>query len=160
VLRGVETIIPPTFRHSASDRLELNIRQDLGTFKTFEPRSNTSEIELIELYNTIKRLEQAGTNVEAMRMDLYGRFSYAGSILVMGILALAISMRIENVYAGVLLSLVCTFLFYATNIFFSAMGENGTLVPYMAAWAANAIFASAGTLSILSYYINTIKRKL
>ncbi len=156
----VESIYPPTFSYKTYERLPLDIRQDLETFRSFQPKSKNSEIEIGELYSTINRLEQAGTNVEAMRTEFYGRFAYAGSIIAMGILALAISMRTESIYVGVLFSLVCTFLFYAATSFFAAMGETGALRPPVAAWASNFIFSSLGVAYILSHYIKTIRRKI
>ncbi|MDL2285450.1 LptF/LptG family permease [Desulfovibrio sp. OttesenSCG-928-F07] len=159
-LSNVESIYPEAFTYKKSETMFLNIKQDLKTFKSYQPNTKVSEIEFSELKKMIDRLEQAGTNVESMRTDYYRRFAYAGSIITMGILALAISMRTQSVYAGVFLSLVCTFVFYAATTFFGTMGEAGTLKPAIAAWAANIVFIALGLIYIVSQYIKTITRKL
>lgn len=158
-LYGVEVIEPPTFSYSQHESLELDIRQDLEAFMSYDSFTSASEIELAQLVSTIQRLEQAGTNVEGLRTEFHSRFSYAGSILVMGILALALTMFTDNIYVGVVLSLVATFFFYTGSTFFSTMGQSGILPPALAAWLANIIFSSLGLLYIFSNYLRSILRK-
>lgn len=159
-LYDVELIEPPTFGYSHHDRLEIDLRQNLTPFRSYEESAKTSEIDLLQLMDTIRRLERAGTNVESMRTELYGRFAYSGSILVMGLLALALSMRTDSLYLGVVLSLVTTFLFYVTTSFFSAMGQSGALPPPLAAWLGNLLFAALAVFYIFSHYLRTVTRKI
>lgn len=159
VLHDVEIIEPATYSYSRQESLELEIRQNLKPFENYDEDASVSDISLPQLYETIERLEKAGTNTEALKTHLQGRFSYSGSILVMGLLALAISMYTENLYLGIVLSLVCTFFFYISGAFFSAMGEAGTLPPYLAAWLSNIIFTLTVALYLASQYLRTIRRK-
>jgi lipopolysaccharide export system permease protein len=139
-LLEVETITPPDFGHKNFSLLALDIRQDLESFKNFLRYTKNSVMEIGDLRNTIKRLEQAGANMEAMRINYYGRFAYAASILVMGLLALSVSAYTENIYLGVLFSLLCVFLFFTLNTYLNTMGEIGAIPPLMAAWGGNGIF--------------------
>lgn len=160
VLYDVDIIEPPTYSYSTHERLEIPLNQELATFRNYEESAKTSDIALPELMQNITRLEQAGTNVESMRTELYGRFAYSASIMVMGILALALTMRVENLYLGVVLSLVITFLFYTIGAFFSAMGESGALPPLAASFMCNIIFTSVGVFYIFFHYIRTARRKI
>lgn len=160
ILYDVDLIEPPTYSHSMHKQLKIDLRQDLATFRTYEERAKTSEIDLPQLMETINRLERAGTNVESLRTELYGRFAYAGSILVMGLLALTLTMRVDSLYLGVVLSLVITFFFYTTGSFFSAMGQSGSLPPLPAAWASNLIFSGLAVLYIFSNYLRAAARKI
>lgn len=160
VLYDVELIEPPLYKYSTHKRLEIDLKQDLATFRSYDENAKTSEIDLSQLIETISRLEKAGTNVEAMRTELHGRFAYAGSILVMGLLALLISMRTENLYVGVILALITTFLFYTSSSFFSAMGQSGALPPPLASWMACIVFFVLAIFYILSQYLRTATRKI
>lgn len=156
-LFDVELIEPADYRYSRHESLRIDLKQDLATFSSYDDSLKVSEISLPQLADTITRLERTGTNVEALRTELYGRFAYAGSILVMGILGLALSTRVESIYLGIIAALVLTFLFYAANGFFSAMGQSGALPPQLAAWLANIIFAALGVFYIFYRYILAFK---
>lgn len=160
ILYNVQIIEPPTFSFSRHESLSLDIRQDLDTFRNYNSQDKASEIDLGQLVSTIDRLELAGTNVESLRTEFHGRFAYAGSILVMGLLALALTMRVDSIYLGVILSLVATFLFYTANSFFSTMGQSGALPPPLAAWMGNITFAAISMSYIFSHYLRTIGRKI
>lgn len=160
VLYDVELIEPPTYSHSLHAELKIDLKQDLLTFRSYEERAKTSEIDLPQLIESIDRLERAGTNVEGMRTELYGRFAYSGSILVMGLLAMALTMRTDSLYLGVVLSLVATFFFYTIGSFFSAMGQSGALPPFLGAWGANLLFSGLAALYIFSNYLRTATRKI
>jgi len=156
-LREVDSLIPQEFIHRRSPSLNLDIRQDLGSFKTFQPRSRVEDMPLDELFRLIQRLEQSGTNVKAMRSEYHNRFAYAGSVLSLGILALAISMLTENIYLAVLIALLCNFTFYAGTNFFATLSAIGALPPATAAWGANGIAAALALLYIFSHYLYRIK---
>lgn len=160
VLHNVEFIEPGAYAYSVHERMDIDLKQDLATFRTYEEKVSFSELALPQLVETINRLEMAGTNVESMRTELYGRFAHAGSILVMGLLALALTMRADSLYLGVVLALVSTFFFYVSGSFFSAMGQGGSLPPPLAAWAANLLFAGLAALFIFSNYLRTVTRKI
>ena len=160
ILYNVELIEPGIFSHSTHERLEIGLKQDLAPFRNYSESAKTSELDLLQLLETIERLEQAGTNVEAMRTELYGRFAYSGSILVMGFLALLISMRTENLYIGVILALVATFIFYTSSAFFSAMGQSGALPPPLASWMSNILFMILAVFYMSSQYLRVATRKI
>lgn len=160
VLHDVEMIEPALYKYSTHENLEIDLKQDLATFHSYEEDARTSEIDLVQLMETIERLEMAGTNVEAIRTELHGRFAYAGSILVMGFLALIISMRTENLYVGVILALIATFLFYTLSAFFSAMGQSGALPPPLASWMACILFFILSVFYMLSQHFHAAARKI
>jgi lipopolysaccharide export system permease protein len=160
VLTGVHVAKLADFERFDLERLTLPIKQDLLSFKTFEPKATPSESSLGDLYGSIERLEAAGTNVDTLRTELHRRFAYAASILVMGLLALSIVNSTENLYLGIFLALILTFVFYAGSSFFVVLGESGTLPPHIAAWALNFIFLvlAGGQMALVS--LRTLRHKL
>ncbi|MDR2891671.1 MAG: LptF/LptG family permease [Deltaproteobacteria bacterium] len=159
-LSDVEITRPGVFGHYRVPGETLPVHQDLLTFKTFEPKSYPSEMSLTDLWSNIARLEQAGSNVEALRTEFHRRFAYAASLLVMGMLALLINMRTDKLYLAVFYAMLCTFVFYASSSFFGTLGENGKLPPPLAAWSTNALFALVAGWYLLRDMLHTLKHKL
>ena len=159
-LEQATVIRPGTFGYQVQESAILPIRQDLRTFKTFEPKASPTASSLPDLWSSIIRLEKAGTNVETLRTELHRRFAYAASLLVMGLLALVINMRTENLYLAVFYALICTFVFHASSSFCSTLGEKGSLPPPLAAWATNTVFALLAGASLLQTILRTLRRNL
>lgn len=159
-LSDVSVVSPGSYVVAHSALENVPVRQDLNTFKTFEPKSTPAESTIGDLRTNIRLLEEAGTNVEILRTEFHGRFAYSASLVVMSILGLVITMRTSNLYVGVLAALVCTFFYFILSSFFTAMGENGSISPIAAAWSPDAIFflLSAGYLAY--NWWKTMRRKL
>jgi len=70
------------------------------------------------------------------------KIAYAGSVLVMALIALAVVSVFGSLYVIIPIGLVSTFCYYGLFVLCSSAGEKGLVPPVMAAWAANAIFAT------------------
>lgn len=160
ILQNVEVVTPPKYSFSKEEQVALPIGQNLHAFKGYERKSSNSEMEIRDLWDNIKRLEAAGTNVEAMRTNFHSRFAYAFSIVAMGLLGLVITMRTSNIYMAVILSLICTFAYYVLNTILTTMGESGKIIPYIAVWTTNVIFSAGSLLYLFSNFMQTLRRKI
>lgn len=149
-LFAVESVFPAAFKSGRAAELPLDIRHDLASFKNTVSYNKSADMDMDELRAALERLELAGANVEMLRTDYYGRYAYAGSILVMGLTAMFITLLTERLYAAVLLSLLGNFLFFAVSSFSASLGQGGSLQPIFAAWGGNIIFAFLA-LSGISY---------
>ncbi len=141
VLNDVLVLTPATYSKEDADSYSLPIRQDLTVFQMFEKTGiKANQLPPWELDDTIRQLEQAGSNVEILRTALYSKFAYAASILIMGLLALTISQWTPNIYKGIGLSLLFVFLYYSLNTFSTTLGEKGFVAPIIAAGLADITF--------------------
>jgi lipopolysaccharide export system permease protein len=158
-LREVESVRPREFSFESAGTLLLPIGQRLSSFRTFQRGTRISAMDILVLRETINRLESASTNVEALKAAYHKRFAYAGSIAVMGLLGLAISLGREKIYVSVFLALLCIFAFFVIHSFLSALGEKGILPPPLAAWSANAVFAVFAALYVFFQYPHIPRRR-
>lgn len=132
------------------DRLSqfLSVRQNLKAYAAVELKGDTAQLPLLELSRAIQRLEESGSNVEILRTVWHGKFSYAFSMVVMALLALALVTFSENVYANIGLSLILIFVQYGVHVVGATAGEKGVLPPIIAAWLGNAIMGTAACLRL------------
>lgn len=155
-LQDVVRLTPQTFTSEKLDVYVLPIRQDITELQ-FLTRAGLKgpQLPFWELQATIRRLEAAGSNVEALRTVWHGKLSYAGSILVMGLLALVISRLTENIYKAVGASLLVIFFVYSLNTFCSTLGEKGLVAPALGAWFADGALAC---LSLIRLFLPWARR--
>ncbi|MDR3177231.1 MAG: LptF/LptG family permease [Desulfovibrio sp.] len=139
---------PRAYSAEAFRETALPVKQDLRAFQVVERSMgmDPERFSLPELYGIISRLEEAGSNVEALRTAMYAKAAYAFSIIVMGALALLISGVTGNLYKAVALGIIVIFFYHGTNSLFVSMGEKSIVSPLTGAWAANVVFLAAGLL--------------
>ncbi len=138
-LHGVTRVSTQSMASEQLDSLEFPLRQDLKAFLLVESWSKPERLPLWELRGVIKRLERAGSNIENLRTVWHAKIAYAGSIIVMGLLALAIMQHTQSVYKAVGVSLVAIFFFYSANTISVTIGKGGSVPPVVAAWLTNGV---------------------
>lgn len=140
-------LVPARYATTAFESLELPLTQDLRAFQVRSHSGNVrpNQLSLLELSETIQRLERAGSNVESLRTAWHGKLAYAGSILVMGLLALLVTRLTSNIYKAIVLSLIIVFFYYGTNTISASMADKGILMPLVGSWFANAFFFLGST---------------
>jgi len=126
----------------------LSVRQNLKAYAAVEIKGDKARLPLFELSKAIKKLEESGSNVEILQTVWHGKLSYAFSIAVMSLVALALITFSENVYANIGLSLVLIFVQYGVHVVGATAGEKGVLPPLVAAWLGNAVIASVAGLRL------------
>ncbi|OIQ48946.1 putative permease YjgP/YjgQ family protein [Pseudodesulfovibrio hydrargyri] len=127
----------------------LSVRQNLSAYAAVELKGDTAQLPLFELSKAINRLQESGSNVEILRTVWHSKLSYAFSIVIMALLALALVTFSENVYANIGLSLILIFLQYGVHVVGATAGEKGVLPPIMAAWLGNGIMGGLACLRLV-----------
>ncbi|WP_027367541.1 LptF/LptG family permease [Desulfocurvibacter africanus] len=145
VLNDVTIIDPIRFTSEYKPTLKLSLGEAFKSFTLAESRNNPAQLPLWELGRAIHQLEVTGSNVEGLRTIWHGKLSYAFSITIMALLALAIITFEHNVYLNLTAGLVATFLFYGFFVLGSSAGEMGFLPPIAGAWLGNAVFILGAT---------------
>ncbi len=143
-LYGVSKTLTANFAHEQYAGLNFPLKQDLKAFASLDPSAKASQMNILELSENIARLKKAGSNVEGLRTEWHARLAYAGSIFLMGILAIGLTMWIENIYLAIVAGLVCTFIFYALSTLGNTLGAKGVLQPLLAGWMADLLFLLFG----------------
>ncbi len=149
ILRNATIINPQSFGSEVKPEFTLPLRQDLSAFLAIDPGTRPSQLPLWNLRGAIRNLERAGSNVEILRTTMHARFAYAASLVVMGVLALAIVLWRSNIYQAIGLGLLFTFVFYAVSTICNSLGEKGLLPPFIAGWLAVAVFFLLGITAVV-----------
>ena len=126
----------------------LSVRQNLKAYAAVEVKGDTSRLPLFELSKAIQKLEESGSNVEMLQTVWHGKLSYAFSMVVMALVALALITWSENMYANIGLSLVFIFAQYGVHVMGISAGEQGVLPPIVAAWLGNGIIGGLALLRL------------
>ena len=149
-LRDVKITTADNFSSESLDEYKIPLTQDIGIFQAIDPTTKPSQLPLWNLADAIASLEKSGSNVEILQTTYYSRFAYAASLVVMGLLGLAIVLWRDNVYIAVSMGLLVTFAFYACTTLCTSLGENGILAPIVASWLSFVIFFVPGLVSVLT----------
>lgn len=104
------------------------------------------EMNFIELYRYIQKMQRAGERVIRELVELHYRFSYpfVGLIVLILALPLASSLRRGGVMLGLGLGLLFSFSYWGAIQTAKAFGAGGQLSPALAAWLPNILFGALG----------------
>lgn len=122
-------------------QMELHLKQNLSAFLVANSNIALSQHNFWELGSAITRLSHSGSNVESLRTAWHGKLAYSGSLVVMGLLALCITLANSNIYISVGKGLVWIFVLYVASSLSNSLGSNGRLPPVAAAWLPNSALA-------------------
>lgn len=162
LLRDGGRLVPSEYSATPFQTYSLSLKQDLRVFQVGAKSSGIrpSHLSLGQLAETIARLEEAGSNVERLQTAWHGKFAYAFSIFIMGLLAYIVSRQTANIYAAVVLSLLVVFFYYTLNTMCTTLGEKGILSPLVGAWFANVFFLLTGLTWVFHPNMARLLRKL
>ena len=127
------------------DRLAVNglaERPDDFAKETRQP----AEMNYLELRGYVDKLRASGGRVANYLVDLHLKLAFplVNIIVVMIGASLATRLRMRSAAVGFGLSVGIAFVFYGFMRTGQALGHNGALAPYVAAWMADVVFASVG----------------
>jgi lipopolysaccharide export system permease protein len=100
-----------------------------------------------ELKAYLQRLLRQGYDTSRYQVDLYGKFSFPFINLVMAIIGIPFSLRLNRSGGraiGFGLSIILGFFFWVVLALGVALGHTGSLPPFIAAWGGNILFGLTG----------------
>lgn len=142
VLSGVERTVPASFSVIREDALRLRMVTPLKSFLVIDPKASLESLPLWRLGSEIRRLRDSGSNIERLLTAWHTKLAYAGSVLIMGLIALALVSVSGSLYLTIPLGLVVTFCYHGMFVLCVSAGEKGLAPPFAAAWGANIFFAA------------------
>lgn len=135
------------------DKKEFNFPEKAAYFKRelFEPKES-SKLTFLELKRYIIYLQKSGYNATELQVELYKKLSLPSSALVMALLGVpfSFSMGKRGAFYGIGASIVIAMIYWGVFSMFEQMGSYGLLIPALAAWAPNILFAAAGLILLLT----------
>ena len=108
------------------------------------------EMDWFELRNYVERLRASGARVENYLVDLHLKLAFPliCVIVVMIGAALATRLRMQGAALGFGLSVAISFFYYGILRAGQALGHNGALPPYVAAWGADVLFGAVAVVML------------
>jgi len=142
LLSDATRTFPETFEVRSMAELELDLRTNVGSFLIIDPKTRLESLPLWQLGSEIRRLKDSGSNIERLQTAWHMKLAYAGSVLVMAFIALAVVSMFGSLFVIIPVGLVTTFCYYGLFVLCATAGEKGLMPPILAAWAANAFFTA------------------
>ena len=109
------------------------------------------QMNFFELQRYVDRLRTSGARVNNYLVDLHLKLAFPLICLVVVLIggALATTIRSQGAALGFGLSVAISFLYYGFMRAGQALGHNGALSPYMAAWLADGVFGTIGIVMMV-----------
>ena len=128
--------------------LDIILKEDLQIF--FKNQRTPQEMSSKELRQQIDILQQAGADTKSFEVDLYMKYSVPFSGLIFVLLGVPLGLRVKrgSKATGIIISIALVFIYYISVSTISSFGRGGIIVPVLAAWLPNIIFAILGTILI------------
>jgi lipopolysaccharide export system permease protein len=104
------------------------------------------EMNYFELRSYIEKLRSSGARVANYLVDLHAKLAFPliNLVIVMIGAAIATRLRMQSAALGFGLSVAISFIYYAFMRTGQALGHNGALPPYLAAWLGDIVFGAIG----------------
>ncbi len=108
------------------------------------------EMNFFELRQYVTRLRASGARVANYLVDLHLKLAFPVICIVVVMIggAIATRLRMQSAALGFGLSVAIAFVYYGVMRAGQALGHNGALPPYLAAWLGDLIFGAIGLISL------------
>ena len=128
--------------------LDIILKEDLQKF--FKTQRTPQEMSSKELRQHIDILQQAGVDTKSFEVYLYMKYSVPLSGLIFVLLGVPLGLRVKrgSKATGIIISIVLVFIYYISVSTIRSFGRGGTIIPVLAAWLPNIIFAILGIILI------------
>ena len=156
---GIWTLENGWLRDYESEQFELfekkavSLPERSGYFKRelFQPKES-SKFTYLELRQYISYLRQSGYNAVELQVELYKKIAFPFSCLIMALVGIpfAFTTGRKGAFVGIGFSIAIAVIYWGVSGAFEAMGNYGLLLPLIAAWAPNILFAAAGLTMFLT----------
>jgi len=128
--------------------LDIILKEDLQEF--FKNQRAPQEMSSKELRQHIYILQQAGADTIGFEVNLHMKYSVPFSGLIFVLLGVPLGLQVKrgSKSTGIIISIVLVFIYYIFVSTIRSFGRGGIIVPILAAWLPNIIFAILGTILI------------
>ena len=109
-----------------------------------KPGHKPEEMNWFELREYVERLRASGARVENYLVDLHLKLAFPLICIIVVMIggSMATRLRMQGAALGFGLAVAISFLYYGIMRAGQALGHNGALPPYVAAWSADVMFGS------------------
>jgi len=132
---------------------ELVVKLDFSPEELGKVAVKSDTMSVVELYNYIKKIENAGYDATKYRVDFYSKIAFPFVCIIMCIVGTGISLRIsskESLPVNIVYGIGTAFLYWVFYSFCLSLGGGGMLNPLLAALIPNLLFLFFGIFTLLN----------
>lgn len=151
--RGRRWRFPAPYRveEEGFDRRPFGIVEKPQDFRRVE--RDTDEMSFRELRAYVQRLQRGGHQATYYEVEMHKKLAFPFASLIMALIGIPYALRGNprntSIAVGVGVSLIVSFGYWVVLSIGLSLGHAGKLPPLLAAWAANLLFAFAGTYLLM-----------
>jgi lipopolysaccharide export system permease protein len=145
----VRSFTGDTERAEAFQRMAVNGLSEAPADFAKESRK-PEQMNWLELRAHVEKLRASGARIASYLVDLHMKLAFPLICLVVVMIggALATQLRMQSAALGFGLSVAIAFLYYGVMRAGQALGHNGALPPYLAAWLGDLVFGTVGVVML------------
>ncbi len=142
---------PQVFRQFTRTEYPFPEKASYFQREMLEPQES-SKLTYFELKSYIDYLKKSGYNATELQVELDKKISFPLSCIVMALLGVPFSFSTgrKGAFFGITASIAIAISYWGVFSIFEQMGSYGLLIPLLAAWAPNLLFASAGLVLLFT----------
>ena len=115
----------------------------------------SDELNLIEIYKYIKKIESEGYDANNYKVDFYGKIAFPFVCFILSIFGPGMVTKINNrsghgLAGSIVSGMGITFLYWTMHSISISLGYTGSIPPIISAWITNVAFLSFGGVMLLS----------
>ena len=140
------------FSYNISFHDSMYVELDMNPERFQQMVKNTSEMDIMELLDSIHTIEDEGYSATRYWVDFHSKiaFPFVCAVLVLPGVGIACKNRLkEGLPVGIASGIGMAFLYWVLNSFCISLGYGEMLPPVIAAWTTNAIFLCFGIIMLM-----------
>jgi lipopolysaccharide export system permease protein len=140
------------FSYTIAFHDSMPVQLDMNPERLQQVAKKTSEMNIKELSDYIRTIEDEGYSATQYRVDFHSKiaFPFVCVILVLAGVGIACKNQMKDgLPAGIAYGIGMAFLYWVLNSFCISLGYGEMLPPIIAAWATNAVFLCFGIIMLM-----------
>lgn len=132
---------------------EQTIKLDLVPDDLKQVSRKSEEMNFLELYEYVQKVEAEGYDAMRYKVDLYAKSAFPFVCVIMSLLGLGIAVRTsmkDGLPVVISYGIGIAFLYWIFHSFSLSLGYAGMIPPFISAWVANMVFLCWGLFLLLN----------
>ena len=128
------------------NRMNMESRINRNPGQLARSQKKPEEMSQLELRKHIQALEEEGRDVSGLKVDYHQRFAIPFACFIFALVGAPLGLKPNRSGSsiGLGLSIVIIFIYYTMMTVGAALGQGGTLSPWLGSWIQNIVFTIVG----------------
>jgi lipopolysaccharide export system permease protein len=140
------------FSYSIAFHDSMSVELDMDPERFQQVVKKTSEMDIMELLNSIHAIEDEGYSATRYRVDFHSKIAFPFVCVILSLAGVGIACKNrlkDGLPAGIAYGMCMAFSYWVLNSFCISLGCGEMLPPGIAAWTTNAVFLCFGIIMLM-----------